>query len=51
MERPSMMVVWRSAGMRPGALCVMASGHQMMQQWPADSLGLYQLVRVDTSLV
>ena len=37
--------------MRPGALCVMASGQHLMQQWPADSLGSYQLVRVDTSLV
>jgi len=49
MEQPSVRVVWRFAGMRPGALCVMASGQHLMQQWPADSLASYQLVCVGTS--
>ena len=37
--------------MRPGALCVMASGQHLMQQWPADSLVSYQLVCVGASFV
>jgi len=37
--------------MRPGALCVMASGQHLMLQWHADSLASYQLVRVGASFV
>ena len=37
--------------MRPGVLCVMASGQHLMQQWPVDSLASYQLVCVGASLV
>ena len=51
MVQTFMMVVWRFAGMRPGALCVMASGQHLMQQWPADSLVSYQLVCVGASFV
>ena len=27
--------VWRYAGMRPGALCVMTFGQDLMHKWPA----------------
>ena len=37
-EEPiSMMDVWRFAGMKFGALCVMISGQLLMQRWLADS--------------
>ena len=45
MEQLSMRVVWRFAGMRPGALCVMGSGQDLMHKWPADSLVTWQMVR------
>ena len=32
-----MRVVWRFAGMRLGALCVMNLGQEVMHKWPADS--------------
>ena len=51
MVQTFMMVVWRFAGMRPGALCAMDSGQDLMHKWPADSLASYQLVRVGTRLV
>ena len=37
MEQQHLKAVWRSAGMRPGALCVMNLGQDMMLKWPADS--------------
>ena len=46
MEQLSMRVVWRFAGMRPGALCVMGSGLDLMRKWPADSLVMWQMVRI-----
>ena len=36
--------VWKCAGMRPGALYVMAHGLQMMPMWPASSLDSPDLV-------
>ena len=45
MEQLSMRVVWRFAGMRPGALCVTGSGLDLMHKWPADSLVSWQMVR------
>ena len=41
-----MRVVWRFAGMRPGAPCVMTSGLILMQELPADSLDTPQLVNI-----
>ena len=41
-----MKVVWKFAGMRPGALCVMISGLLLMQQWLADSWDSIQLVNI-----
>ena len=45
MEQLSMRVVWRFAGMKPGALCVMGSGQDLMHKWPADSLVTWQMVQ------
>ena len=45
MEQLSMRVALRFAGMRPGALCVMGSGLDLMHKWPADSLVSWQMVR------
>ena len=39
-EPISMKDVWRFAGMRSGALCVMISGQALMQQLPADNLDM-----------
>ena len=44
MEQPSMRVVWRFAGMRPGVLCVMDLGQDLMHKWPADSWDIQQVV-------
>ena len=43
--RQNLKVVLRSAGMRPGALCVMTFGLDLMHKWPADSLDTQQQVR------
>ena len=45
MEQLSMRVVWRFAGMKPGALCVMDCGQDLMHKWPADSLVMCQMVQ------
>ena len=45
MEQLHLKVVWRFAGMRPGALYVMDCGLDLMHKWPADSLVTQQLVR------
>ena len=45
MEVHHLKVVWRFAGMRPGALYVMDSGQDLMHKWPADSWDTQQLVR------
>ena len=44
MEQQHLKDVWRFAGMRRGAPCVMGTGLQMMHKWPADSLDTQQLV-------
>ena len=44
MEQVSMRVVWRFAGMRPGALCVMDPGQNLVHKWPADSWDTQQSV-------
>ena len=44
MEQQHLRVVWRFAGMRPGALCVMDPGLDLMHKWPADSWDTQQLV-------
>ena len=44
MEQLHLKVVWRFAGMRPGALCVMICGQDLMHKWPADSWDTQQLV-------
>ena len=41
-----MRVVWRFAGMRPGALCVMDCGQTLMHKWPADSWDIHLQVTV-----
>ena len=45
MVQPSMKAVWRYAGMRPGALCVMIHGLLLMQSWPVNSLATQQQVK------
>ena len=45
MEQQHLKDVWRFAGMRRGALCVMGTGLQVMHKWPADSWDTQQLVR------
>ena len=42
-----MRVVWRFAGMRLGALCVMTPGLPLMQELPADSWDTQQLVNIE----
>ena len=44
MEVQHLKVVWRFAGMRPGALYVMDPGQDLMHKWPADSWDTQQLV-------
>ena len=44
MEQLHLRVVWRFAGMRPGALCVIICGQDLMHKWPADSWDTQQLV-------
>ena len=44
MEALLLKVVWRFAGMRPGALYVMDSGQVLMHEWPAGSWDSHQLV-------
>ena len=46
MEVQHLKVVWRFAGMRPGALYVMDCGRDLMHKWPVDSLVTQQLVRI-----
>ena len=43
--------VWRCAGMRPGALCVMTSGLHLMHKWLADSWDTQRLVSENISTV
>ena len=44
-EEPiSMKDVWRFAGMRSGALCVMITGQVKMRLWHADSWDMLPLV-------
>ena len=50
MEQQHLKVVWRSAGMRPGALYVMDSGQDLMHKWPADSWDIQEMVCICTSL-
>ena len=51
MEILHLRVVWRYAGMRPGALCVTDSGQDLMHKWPADSLDTLQLVCIWENLL
>ena len=51
MEQQHLKVVWRSAGMRPGALYVMDSGQDLMHKWPADSWDIQEMVCICTSLI
>ena len=44
MEQQHLKVVWRSVGMRPGALCVMGTGQDLMLKWLVDSWDTQQLV-------
>jgi len=40
-------VVWRYAGMRLGALCVMDSGQHLMHKWLVDSWDTLQMVCIN----
>ena len=51
MEQQHLKVVWRFAGMRPGALSVMDSGQDLMHKWPADSWDIQEMVCICTSLI
>ena len=44
MEQIIMRVVWRFAGMRPGALCVMECGQSLVHKWLVDNWVTQQLV-------
>ena len=50
MEQQHLKVVWRSAGMKPGALSVMGSGQDLMHKWPVDSWDIQEMVCICTSL-
>ena len=46
-----MRVVWRSAGMRPGALCAMDYGQPLMHKWLADSWDThFQVTVIDVTI-
>ena len=44
MEQLHLKVVWRSAGMRPGALCVINTGQEVMLKWHVGSWDTKQVV-------
>ena len=43
-EQLHLKVVWKFAGMKPGALSVMNFGHDLMHKWLADSWDTQQVV-------
>ena len=51
MEQQPLKVVWRFAGMRPGAPYVMDSGQDLMHKWPVDSWDTQEMVCISTSLI
>ena len=44
MEQQHLKVVLKFAGMRPGALCVISTGQELMLKWLVDSWDTQQLV-------
>ena len=44
MEQQHLKVVWKFAGMRPGALCVITTGQELMLKWLVDSWDTQQVV-------